>query len=421
MNSPNTWKKDILANVADWGSGGTPLSSVSYYYKNGTIKWAIIGDLKDDILYDTQKKITDEGLKNSSAKIVPKGALLVGMYGSVGKTAITGCEMATNQAIAFGVPKADIIDLFFLKYFINFNVSNLFRLSKGGTQKNISQEVLKQIGISYPSIEEQRAIVQEIEKQFTKLDEAMKSLNAVKEKVDTYRLSVLKSVFSGNISWNDNSETKQVNVLGMPIRVCASWKMGTLSDLGEFGRGKSKHRPRDDPALYGGKYPFIQTGEIANAKTKVAAYSKTYSEAGLSQSKLWKKGTLCITIAANIARTAILDFDSCFPDSIVGFTSNNETTAYYVMYYIKYIQSLIESKASATAQKNINLAILSEIPIPILDVNIQSEIVDELEEKFSISEKIEKVVEQSLFKVSILRNSILKEAFEGNLATFEAS
>ena len=85
-----------------------------------------------------------------------------------------------------------------------------------------------------------------------------------------------------------------------------------------FGRGKSRHRPRNEPSLYGGKYPFIQTDDVRNAGLVVESYSQTYSELGLAQSKLWPSGTVCITIAANIAETAILGFDACIPDSIIG-------------------------------------------------------------------------------------------------------
>ena len=97
------------------------------------------------------------------------------------------------------------------------------------------------------------------------------------------------------------------------------WCWATMPQLGELGRGKSKHRPRNDPRLLGGKYPFIQTGDVRRADTWLREFTATYSDVGLAQSKLWPAGTLCITIAANIAETAILTFDACFPDSVVGF------------------------------------------------------------------------------------------------------
>jgi type I restriction enzyme S subunit len=100
------------------------------------------------------------------------------------------------------------------------------------------------------------------------------------------------------------------------------WRKFKLTDLGKLARGKSKHRPRDAAFLYGGPYPFIQTGDIKSANHKIFHHHQTYSEAGLAQSKLWPKGTIAITIAANIADTGILSFPSCFPDSVLGFIAN---------------------------------------------------------------------------------------------------
>ena len=102
----------------------------------------------------------------------------------------------------------------------------------------------------------------------------------------------------------------------------AEWPIQKISSLGEFDRGKSKHRPRDAAHLYGGSYPFIQTGDVTNSDGRITSFRQTYSEAGLAQSRLWPVGTLAITIAANIAETALLTFPACFPDSVVGFTAD---------------------------------------------------------------------------------------------------
>ena len=98
-----------------------------------------------------------------------------------------------------------------------------------------------------------------------------------------------------------------------------SWEYVTLDKLGTISRGRSKHRPRNDKTLFGGKYPFVQTADVKAAELYLTEYTDTYNERGLEQSKLWKAGTLCITIAANIADTAILGMDACFPDSVMGF------------------------------------------------------------------------------------------------------
>ncbi|KGJ89626.1 restriction endonuclease subunit S [Colwellia psychrerythraea] len=129
-----------------------------------------------------------------------------------------------------------------------------------------------------------------------------------------------------------------------------------LDELGFLGRGKSKHRPRNDPKLYGGKYPFVQTGDVKAANLYINSFEQTYSDKGLAQSKLWEKETLVITIAANIAETAVLKIDACFPDSIVGFIPNEELVdVYFIKYYIDYIKREMQSISQGTTQDNLSL------------------------------------------------------------------
>src|SRR5690348_12719049 len=113
-----------------------------------------------------------------------------------------------------------------------------------------------------------------------------------------------------------------------------TWSTKRLDELGAVSRGRSRHRPRDAAHLYGGPYPFIQTGDVKHAPLYVTEHSQTYSEAGLEQSRLWPAGTLCITIAANIADTAILTYEACFPDSVIGFIPDTDKAdAKFIKYY----------------------------------------------------------------------------------------
>ena len=143
--------------------------------------------------------------------------------------------------------------------------------------------------------------------------------------------------------------------------------MGAVSGAGDFGRGKSKHRPRNDPALYkNGDVPFVQTGDVARASNAIETYTALYNERGLAQSRLWPKGTLCITIAANIADSAILGFDACFPDSVVGLVpAPSFGNAVYLDFFMRTAKRRLEEFAPSTAQKNINLRILEDVLIPI--------------------------------------------------------
>lgn len=129
-----------------------------------------------------------------------------------------------------------------------------------------------------------------------------------------------------------------------------------LDQLGFVGRGKSKHRPRNDPSLYGGDYPFFQTGDVKGAELYLRCFSATYNEKGLAQSKLWQPGTLCITIAANIADTSILSIPGCFPDSVVGFVADPQRSdVFFVKYYLDTLKNAMQSISHGTTQDNLSL------------------------------------------------------------------
>lgn len=158
---------------------------------------------------------------------------------------------------------------------------------------------------------------------------------------------------------------------GDPASNPKSWPMAPFGDLGQLDRGRSRHRPRDAQELYGGNYPFIQTGDVANSGGLITKYTQTYSELGLAQSRLWPTGTLCITIAANIAKTGILTFDACFPDSVVGFKAGSQVNIDYIQQWLGFLQPTLEKNAPQAAQKNINLEILRGLPVPVPPRDLQ--------------------------------------------------
>ena len=171
-------------------------------------------------------------------------------------------------------------------------------------------------------------------------------------------------------------KSRFVEMFGDPATNSHDLPIERLSDLGVLERGKSKHRPRNAPELRGGPdgpYPLVQTGDIANAGLYLSTYNDTYTELGLRQSKMWPKGTLCITIAANIAQTTILAIDACFPDSVVGFTSGRTIQNVFLHYWFSFFQSILEEQAPQAAQKNINLRILSDLGVIAPSIEKQQE------------------------------------------------
>ena len=206
---------------------------------------------------------------------------------------------------------------------------------------------------------------------------------------------------------DDLIKARFVEMFGDPVSNSCGLPEATLPELGEFGRGVSKHRPRNDPKLLDGEYPLIQTGDVANADLYILTYNSTYSELGLKQSKMWKKGTLCITIAANIAKTAILNFDACFPDSVVGFEANNRTNNIFIHYWFSFFQEILETQAPESAQKNINLKVLSELKVIVPGKKEQDKFTDFVNQV----NKSKVAVQKSLDETQLLFDSLMQKYF----------
>lgn len=185
----------------------------------------------------------------------------------------------------------------------------------------------------------------------------------------------------------------------MPDSSSQHWPLVTLNDLGEVNRGRSRHRPRYAEHLYGGAYPFIQTGDIKASGGRIRRHQQTYSDAGLAQSRIWPARTMVITIAANIADTALLTYPACFPDSVIGFIAD-ETKALpeFVEYKFRALKKSIQAKyvGTGSAQDNINLEVLGKLRFPLPPITIQKSIVEVLG---ALDEKI-------------LSNEVLSEAAE---------
>jgi type I restriction enzyme, S subunit len=185
----------------------------------------------------------------------------------------------------------------------------------------------------------------------------------------------------------------------------SGWETVKLGEIGKLDRGRSRHRPRHAPHLYGGKYPFVQTGDIKASGGRITSFEQTYSEAGLAQSRLWPAGTLAITIAATIAETGILTFPACFPDSVVGFLADEtKCDVYFIEYMFRYLRQKIQSEASGSVQDNINLEILNNLAFPLpplIEQRAIARILGALDGKIELNRRLSHTLEsmaQALFK-----------------------
>jgi type I restriction enzyme S subunit len=337
-------RRTTLGECCEIVSGATPLTSTPDYW-DGDIEWATprdLGNLHRKYITRTERRITKEGLASCAATILPPNSVLFSSRAPIGHVAINLVPMATNQGFKSFIPGANELDASFLYHWLRAHRGYLEGLGNGATFKEVSKAVVSRVEINLPTIPEQRRIANILDTADTIRGKRKEAIALTEE--------LLRSVF--------------LDMFGDPVINPKSWPSKLFGRLGNLDRGRSRHRPRNDPSLLGGPYPLIQTGEVANCDGLITKFEHTYSEAGLAQSKIWPSGTLCITIAANIAKTGILTFDACFPDSVVGFTPGPEVTTEYIQYWLSFLQPVLERQAPQVAQKNINLEILRTLEAP---------------------------------------------------------
>lgn len=268
----------------------------------------------------------------------------------IGRTMLLPAYSSVIGTMQYLLPKEGIpIDIKYLFYAVEH--MNLAKYFSGATIPHIYFKDYQKEPINIPDIDTQR----KISRIFDKIDALITSRKEQRTKLD----QIVKSRF--------------VEMFGDPTYNPKGYKIKKLSQLGELNRGVSKARPRNSPELLGGPYPLVQTGEVTASELYINTYENTYSEKGLAQSRMWPKGTLCITIAANIAQTAILNIDACFPDSVVGFIPGKEVTQIYMHYWFTFFQKILEEQAPQVAQKNINLKILNDLDVMVPERTLQEQ------------------------------------------------
>ena len=292
-----------------------------------------------------------------------------------------------TSTIRFKKLKPDELEMRYFMYYLKSNAfkNQLSRHIVGAAQHNFGPSHLKKMTFPMVAMERQRYIVDNLEKVYTLISLRKEQLRKLDQLVKSRFIELF-----GDPVYNNN---------GLPAK--------KLCELGSLDRGRSQHRPRNDPKLLNGPYPLIQTGEVASAGLYITEYKNTYSQLGLQQSKMWKAGTLCITIAANIAQTAILTFDACFPDSVVGFVPNDAVSAIYMHYWFGFFQKILEEQAPQVAQKNINLKILSDLDVMVPKKEHQEQFAAFVEQ----TDKSKLAIQQSLDKLELLKKSLMQRYF----------
>lgn len=282
-------------------------------------------------------------------RIAESGDILLSVRAPVGPVNVTRERACIGRGLAAirGNP-ARVVQSYLLFFFKQAEPA-LKLLAHGSTFTAIKGDDVGRLKVPLPPLSVQRRIVDILEQ--------ADRLCRLRREADAKAARILPALF--------------IRMFGDPATNPMAWSERRLGDIGDLDRGRSRHRPRNDPSLLGGSYPLVQTGDIANSGGRITRFTQTYSELGLAQSKIWPAGTLCITIAANIANTGVLEFNACFPDSVVGFVPSELTTIEYVQFLLAQMQNALDGAATQVAQKNINLEILRKLVIPVPPIDLQ--------------------------------------------------
>lgn len=301
-------------------------------------------------LTDSTDRVSADAISKHRLRLFTAGSVLIPKSGAsvnLNHRAMLGCDAYVVSHLAVIVPDRNKL----LPEYLYFWSLSYDPRSQAQTTSlpSLPLSLIKAATIQVPPLPEQRRIVDLLSR--------AEGIVRLRREAEKKAAELIPALF--------------IDMFGDPATNPKGWPVTSFGEVGVLDRGRSRHRPRDAKELYGGPYPFIQTGDVANSGGRITNYSTTYSEAGLAQSRLWQKGTLCITIAANIAKTGVLDFDACFPDSVVGFLPSDRVRTNYVQAWLGFLQPTLEANAPQAAQKNINLEILRNLPISVPPLAMQ--------------------------------------------------
>ena len=264
---------------------------------------------------------------------------------------------------------------------------------------------MKRISIPEPPLSEQRRIAAFLDRRCAEIDAVIERTKVTIEEYKKLKQAVITEAVTKGVRGPRHMKDSGVDWMGEVPQTYDILKIKYVTDI---SRGLFNHRPRNDERYYGGSYPFIQTGDVAKANKYITTYSQTLNELGISVSKLFPKGTMTMTIAANVGDVAILGFDAYFPDSVVGFTPKEGFSENYVYYLFCALKEMFIRTAVVSTQLNLNVERIKDIFVPVTtEENEQKEIAAYLDEKCAaldtlIAKKTALLTELETYKKSLI-------------------
>lgn len=249
------------------------------------------------------------------------------------------------------------------------------------------------------------------------VDQAIEKTDALIKKYERVRTGMMQDLFRYGIDEKGQMRSEKTHKFKSSLfgKIPAEWEIRELGSIAQVQRGKFQHRPRNDPRFYGGSIPFVQTGDVAASGRTLKLFSQTLNERGLRVSRIFPKGTLIMTIAANIGDIAIADFEMAFPDSLVGINVSEAIDNNFLFYFLVTRKYHLNSIATESAQKNINLEVLNPSLVLLPSVDEQKRIAVVLT---GLDEKISREV-QYVDKILAIKRGMMADLLTGTVRTVE--
>lgn len=400
MNKIKHWQVKKLREICTIVTGSTPRKSKTEYYGVHYPFFKPSDFDKSYFLQSAKDNLSNLGIQK--ARFLPKKSVLVVCIGSIGKVGLTRTEGSCNQQINAIIANNEILMPEFIYFYaISNKFQNLLKTTSSATTLAIlNKSKFENLEIPFPSLDEQNLIVKKIEDFFEKINFAVLKLQKSKELIEIYKQSVLSHAFSGKLT-NSNLN---------------SWQAKKLKDVGKISSGGTPST--SDNENFGGNIAWITPADLSNHKDKFISHGKrNLSEKGLknSSAKIMPKGTVLFSSRAPIGYVAIAINEICTNQGFKSITPNSSITSEFIYYYLLGFKNLVEKFASGTTFKEISARSFSMLPIPLPNLKEQNLIVSEIEKCFKAADNALNLIEQSLQKAEILKQSILQKAFNGEL------
>ncbi len=428
---PEGWINVLLSDVAQWGSGGTPARSNSAYY-GGDIPWVKTGELGQGLIKDTEENITYLGLQNSSAKIFPKGSVLIAMYGAtIGKTAILGIDAATNQACAVGIPREGITTTEYLFYYLSSQKNAFIEAGKGAAQPNISQKVIKDWTIPLASFNQQKRIADKLNSLLARVDACRDRLERIPRILERFRQAVLTAGTSGQLT-EDWRITRMAQMQAEPqISTTATLNCDDSNqdyDLTKLPLSRLLREPlqngrsvRDGDGAWVLRLTSIRKGKIDLQERKQGLWSRNDAIRFFVQEGdfLVARGNGSLRLVGRGGLVGKVTEEVAYPDTMIRIRPNTSLIApefLTIIWDANSVREQIEQIAKTTAGIwKISQSDLEGIILDVPTLEEQAEIILRVEVLFAYADRLETRYRKAYAIVYQLTSALLDKAFRGEL------